>query len=300
MIQKPEFLQKGDLVYIVSPASPIQDNHIRVAKELLSSWGLRVHVSEYAYARSGVFAGTDEQRLHDLQTALDNPDCKAILCSRGGYGSIRIASCLDFTAYMQNPKWIIGFSDITVLLARCNALDIASVHALMAKNVPTAHPSSLESLRQLLFGSVQTIEIQPSAYNIPGQVTGEIVGGNLSVLYSMRGIPFEFDYTNKILFIEDLHEYLYHIDRIMQNFKLSGIFDTISGLVVGHMSNMKQGADPHKDSLEEIILSAVTEYSIPVCFSAPIGHEPKNMAIMIGGTYSLDITPEKVRLEYYR
>lgn len=290
MVQIPDFLEKGDTVAIISPSGPIEGLFLDNASTILQSWGLQVIIGKNAALRSGVFAGTDDQRLQDFQEAINNPEIKAIFCSRGGYGAIRIVDSIDFSLFIQKQKWIIGFSDITVFHAKLSKLGVASIHGAMPKTFSTVSAESLESLKQMLFGTILPIEWNTTPFNKPGTCTGKLVGGNLSMLYSMRGLQLEFDYTDSILFIEDLNEYLYHIDRIMQNLKLSGILGSIKGLVVGTMSGMKNGVDEYGGSVESIILEVVKEYSYPVCFNFPAGHESQNMAIIMGIDYSLEVS----------
>lgn len=297
MNKKPAFLQKGDTVHIVSPASPIDQSYILSAIERLSSWGLHVTLGKSVIASHGVFAGTDSQRFQDLQDALNNPDIRAIFCARGGYGSIRIVGELDFSQFVQSPKWIVGFSDITALHARVCNERFMSIHAAMPKNFDVVDAESMDSLHAMLFGISNGLLESKSVYNKIGNTRGTLVGGNLSVLYSMRAVPFEYSYANTILCIEDLNEYRYHIDRMMQNLKVSGVLASLSGLVVGEMLDMKQGADPHKFEVEEIILDAVKDYSYPVCFAMPFGHGTRNRALCIGNTYLLSVQSHMATLQ---
>jgi len=212
MNKKPAFLQKGDKVHIISPASPIDKSYILSAIERLSSWGLHVTLGKSVTASYGVFAGTDSQRFHDLQEALNNPEVRAIFCARGGYGSIRIVGDLDFSQFIQSPKWIVGFSDITALHARVYNAGFMSIHAAMPKNFDKVDVESLDSLYAMLFGISSGLLESNSVYNKIGNTRGTLVGGNLSVLYSMRAVPFEYSYANATLCIVDLNEYRYHID----------------------------------------------------------------------------------------
>lgn len=293
----PQFLQTGDTVAIVSPSGPIDSSYIEKGKEILESWGLRVWTAPHVCARHGVFAGTDEERTADMQTTLNNPEIRAIFCSRGGYGAIRIVEQLDFTMFLQNPKWIVGFSDITVFHSKLSSLGIGSIHGAMPKNFETIHAQSLQSLQNIIFGKQEAIEWQASNYNKTGLAQGKLVGGNLSVLYSIRGLSLEYDYRNTILFIEDLNEYVYHIDRIMQNFKLSGVLSQLAGLIVGGMTNMKNGVDKYSASIEELILDACKDYNFPVAFDFPSGHGAENEAFVVGQTYSLNVEKEKAKLK---
>jgi muramoyltetrapeptide carboxypeptidase len=285
----PQFLRTGDTVAIVSPSGSIDTSYIEKGKEVLESWGLRVWKAPHVCARYGVFAGSDEERAADMQAALDTPEIRAIFCSRGGYGAIRIVEKLNYTHFVQNPKWIIGFSDITVFHSKISTLTVASIHGAMPKNFETIHAQSLQSLHNVLFGVQKTVEWQSNNYNKQGKAQGRLVGGNLSVLYSIRGLSLEYDYRGAILFIEDLNEYLYHIDRMMQNFKLSGILSQLSGLIVGGMTNMKNGTDEYGTSIETIILDVCTDYDFPIAFNFPSGHGADNEAFVVGATYTLNV-----------
>lgn len=292
----PQFLQAGDTVAIVSPSGSIDSSYIERGKEILKSWGLQVCTTPHVCARSGVFAGTDEERIADMQIVLNNHKIRAIFCSRGGYGAIRIVEKLDYTQFLQNPKWIIGFSDITVFHSKMNTLGIASIHGAMPKNFETIHAQSLQSLQNIIFGEQKTIEWCAHNCNKQGSAQGTVIGGNLSVLYSIRGLSLEYDYHNAILFIEDLNEYVYHIDRMLQNFKLSGIFSQLSGLIVGGMTDMKNGVDTYGSSIEELILDICKEYNFPIAFNFPSGHGADNEAFIVGQTYSLCVENEKAVL----
>ncbi len=289
MLILPQFLQTGDLVAIVSPSGPIDVSYIERGVAILESWGLQVWTASHVCACSEVFAGTDEERTADMQVALDNPKVRAIFCSRGGYGAIRIVEQLDYTAFLKNPKWIIGFSDITVFHSKINTLGVATIHGAMLKNFESVTAESLQSLRNLLFGEQQTTVWQVNVCNKQGKAHGTLVGGNLSVLYSIRGLPLEYDYRGAILFIEDLNEYVYHIDRMMQNLKLSGILSQLSGLIVGGMTDMKQGVDEYNVSIEELILNVCKDYNFPVAFNFPSGHGAENEAFVMGETYVLNV-----------
>lgn len=293
----PDFLQKRDTVGIVAPSGPIKQDALDFAIKTLHEWGLQVKIGEHVFDKDGVFAGTDEVRASDFQEMIDDDNVKAIICARGGYGAIRIVDLIDFSSLMLHPKWIIGFSDITVLHARLQSLDIQSIHGAMAKGFSSVTDASLQSLHDTLFGSHTTYKIPRNTYNRCGSCSGTLVGGNLSMLYSMRGVDFEYDYNDKILFIEDLNEYYYHIDRMMQNLKHSGILSNIAGLIVGTMSGMKNGLDEFNGSIEDIILNAVGDSDYPVIFDFPAGHEEENQALIIGSTYRLNCTKRSVSLK---
>lgn len=283
-------MEEGDTIAIVSPSGPIKSDSLDFAIETINSWGLKASIGKHAFDKYGVFAGTDADRAADFQKALNDKKVKAILCARGGYGAIRIVDLLDFSKFLKHPKWIVGFSDITVLHAKLQSLGIESIHGTMAKSFSAVTEKSLKSLHDTLFGKYsQTLKSTKSKFNRAGKCKGELIGGNLSMLYSMRGVPFEYDYTGKILFIEDLNEYLYHIDRMIQNLKHSGILSRINGLVVGTMSGMKNGVDEYAGSIEEIILDAVSEYNYPVMFDFPSGHEAENHAMIFGAQHKMNV-----------
>ncbi len=296
MMRKPDFLQKGDIVAIVSPSGPVSKGSLDFAINTLQSWGLQVKLGKHVYDSCGVFAGKDEDRASDIQKAINDKKVKAIICARGGYGAIRVVDSIDYTALQKQPKWFVGFSDITVFHEKLHSLGIQSLHGAMAKSFPNVTPESIQSLHDCLFGKSNAIQIQSNQFNKQGSCKGELIGGNLSMIYSLRGVPFEYDYTGKILFIEDLNEYYYHIDRMMQNLLHSGVLSKISGLIVGTMSGMRNGTDTFDGSIEDIILSATKDYTIPVVFDFPSGHEEKNQALIFGETYELKATKRKVKL----
>lgn len=287
---RPDFLKEGDCIAIVSPSGPIHDTDLDFAIETLHSWGLHVKIGKHAFDRYGVFAGSDKDRASDVQEALNDKNTKAILCARGGYGAIRIIESLDFNKFLRNPKWFVGFSDITVFHEKIHSLGIQTIHGTMAKGFSSVTSESIRSLKNILFGKKSNkIKQTASQFNREGKCKGELIGGNLSMIYSMRGLPFEYDYNNKILFIEDLNEYLYHIDRMIQNLHHSGILAKLSGLAVGTMSGMKNGVDEYAGTIENIILEAVKDYDYPVMFDVPSGHEKENHAMIFGQEYTLTV-----------
>ncbi|MDR2963032.1 MAG: LD-carboxypeptidase [Bacteroidales bacterium] len=297
MTTLPAFLQQGNRVAIVSPSGPIDNSYIERAVEILERWGLQVWIAPHVCAHCGVFAGTDTERAADMQAAFNNPEIRAIFCSRGGYGAIRIVETLDYTQFLQNPKWLIGFSDITVFHSKLNTLGVASIHGAMPKNFEKITEKSLQSLHNVLFGKENTITWQANERNKRGTAQGRLVGGNLSILYSIRGLSLEYNYRNAILFIEDLNEYVYHIDRMLQNLKLSGILAHLSGLIVGGMTDMKQGADTFGITIEELILDICKDYSFPIAFNFPSGHGAQNKAFVVGEEYFLTVGGNECKVE---
>ncbi|MEA4850564.1 MAG: LD-carboxypeptidase [Paludibacter sp.] len=295
----PSFLRAGDNIHIVSPSGAIQPGFIDGATKLLSSWGLKVTEGKYARTEYGRFAGTKDERVADLQQALDDPNVKAILCSRGGYGLAQIIDKIDFSSFAKSPKWLIGFSDITILHNAITALGIASMHGIMTKYLTELPEESdqITSFKNLLFGTPSNFSIKPEAENRLGQAEGKLIGGNLSVMMGMRSTPFDLDFNNNILFIEDVGEKPYQIDRMMQSLRLSGVLKQISGLVVGQFSDYDE--DPlMMQSVAEIILAAVSEYDYPVCFNFPAGHVDYNLSFVLGEQAELFVETDKVHLNY--
>ncbi len=292
-------LKKEDKIAIVSTARKIDVEALEYAKEVLRSWSLQVVESPNLRAEYHQFCGTDKQRRFDLQWAIDNPEIKAILCFRGGYGTVRILDKIDFSKLKQNPKPIIGYSDVTALHNAVNKkVGIPTIHATMPVNFKENSQASLSTLKQAMFGEKYSIEIPSDKRNRVGTTTGEIVGGNLSVLYSLSGTKFDIDTKDKILFIEDLDEYLYHIDRMMWNLKLSGKLSELKGLIVGGMTDMHDNTIPFGKIAEEIIMEAVQEYDYPVCFNFPAGHLDDNRALVLNQNCSLAVSNEKTRLNF--
>ena len=241
-------------------------------------------------------AGTDEQRAADFQTQMDNPNIKAIWCMRGGYGTVRMIDLLDFTKFKQNPKWIVGFSDVTVIHSYLNTINIASIHAAMPITVARASAESIETLRKSLFGESLEYQLPFDPANRLGTAKGELVGGNLSILYSMMGSNAQIDCKGKILFIEDLDEYLYHVDRMMMSLKRCGCFDGLKALVVGTMTKMNDNDIPWGKNANQIIEDVVKNYSFPVLYNFPAGHFRDNRALILGKQVSLDLNATTSKL----
>ena len=291
----PRFLKQNDKVVILSPSGKIEAQWVEGLKEVLESYGLLVSVAEHALCENGRFAGTDEERIKDLQEAIDDQDVRAIFCSRGGYGLARIIDKIDFSALESDAKWIVGFSDITVLHNALSKVGVASIHGIMAKHI-TLKAEGLENLMSMLFGTEVSYEISAHELNKIGEASGELVGGNLSVLYGLRGTPFDIDYRGKILFIEDLGERLYHIDRMVQNLRLGGVFEQIVGLVVGQFTDIDED-DSFFGGVYGVIRDAVKDYNIPVCFNFPAGHVDNNQPLKMGANYKLEVLKDKTILK---
>lgn len=295
----PPFLRPGDQIRILSPSGTINPVFIDGATAVLQSWGLEVSEGKFARGAYGRFGGTKEQRIADLQEALDDCGVKAILCSRGGYGLAQIIDSIDFGNFVQSPKWLIGFSDITVLHNAISKINFASIHAIMAKHL-TELPANSEqvlSLKNTLFGKLPNYEVQPHELNRYGECNGKIIGGNLSVFSALRGTPFDLEYDGNILFIEDIAENPYHIDRMLQNLRMSGALAKLSGLIVGQFSDCEEDASM-KQTISEIIFSAVGKHHYPVCFNFPAGHVDYNLSLIMGSMASLQVGHTGVLLRY--
>jgi len=239
-------------------------------------------------------------RAQDFQHALDNPHIKAIWCARGGYGTIRMVDLLNFTQFIQQPKWLIGFSDVTVLHSHINKLQIPTIHGQMCLEIEKKSQASRDTLHHLLFHENPAINysFESSPLSRNGRATGTLVGGNLSVLYSILDSPSQVDWHGKVLFIEDLDEMLYHIDRMMQNLKRSGRLKNLAGLIVGGMSEMRDNTISFGKTAHEIIFETVQEYQYPVCFNFPAGHIQDNRALVFGKKVTLEVSPNQVRVSY--
>jgi muramoyltetrapeptide carboxypeptidase len=297
---QPPFLHEGDAVGIISPSFCIDENILLEAVQYLENWGLRVRIGKNASKREGPFAGSDEERLFDVQEMTDDSQIKAVLCSRGGYGLSKIIDKVDFSALIKNPKWYSGFSDITVLHTWLNEVcGIMSIHGEMPLNFNNTLKTAdtFSSLKHALFGETIFHEWEGPVYR-PADVTAEVTGGNLSLLFSLRGTKADPTTHGKILFIEDVGEYYYHIDRMMTSFKLSGHLENLSALIVGGMNKITDIKIPWGKSIEETILGAVKEYDYPVLFNFPAGHIPDNRAFYIGKTAKIEIKGNSVQLQY--
>ena len=298
---RPRYLRKGDTVGITAPAGCLKRKEIDPAVELIRSWGLNVVFGKHVLSKRHSFAGTDNQRAEDLQQMLDDRSVNAIICARGGYGTIRIINNIKFGHFLKHPKWIAGYSDITILhgaLQQC--LGVESIHGAMPRVVPPELPDvvSFDSLRAMLFGEISEYTLQPHKMNISGTAGGTLVGGNLSVLYSISGTCYDPDTYGKILFIEDLGEYLYHIDRMMMNLKLRGKLEHLSGLIVGDMLNMKGSASGFTKPAYKIIREAVAPYGYPVMFNFPAGHSHPNLALPMGREVVLEVGRDRCKLSF--
>lgn len=289
----PAYLKPGDKVGIIATARKVSFDEVSPAVRVFESWGLVVELGKYLFEVDNQYAGSDELRLADLQQMLDNPEIKAVICARGGYGTVRIIDRLDFAAFVARPKWIAGYSDITVLHSHIHRhFSIETLHATMPLNFPVdgSHSASVEALRKCLFGEAPDYKVEPGLLSRKGHAQGRVVGGNLSILCSLSGTPSDIETEGKILFIEDLDEYLYHIDRMMLNLKRSGKLEQLAGLVIGGMTQMRDNAVPFGKTAEEIISDAVSNYKYPVLFGFPVGHQEENMPLIMGRDAVLDVS----------
>ena len=249
----PPFLKAGDTVALVCTARKFSKEAAQPAIELLESWGLKAKLGHTIGLDNFQLGGTDKERATDFQSQLDDENVKAIWCARGGYGTVRIIDSLDFSNFKKQPKWIMGFSDVTVLHSQLNLERVASLHSIMPFTVPNAPEEVKETLRKALFGDVISYTFPSKSYDIKGIASGELVGGNISILYSLLGSKSAIDTKDKILFIEDLDEYLYHIDRMLYNLKRNGYFENVKGIIVGSMADMHDNEIPFGQNEVQII-----------------------------------------------
>jgi len=295
---RPNYLQKGDTVAIVSTARKVSKKELLPALAILKNWKLNVVIGNSIEAEEQQFAGNDKLRASDFQEMLDNPKIKAIWCARGGYGTIRMLDLLDFSNFKNNPKWIIGYSDVTVLHSHLHQLGFETLHAQMPVSIETKTAACIQSLKNSLFGNNNIIIIPSEASNVTGNTKGVVVGGNLSMLYSLCGSSSSISTKGKILFIEDLDEYLYHIDRMLQNLKRNGMLDQLEGLIIGGMTQIHDNDIPFGQSTEEIILSICNDYNYPIVFNFPAGHIDDNRALILGRKAELIISKTETILTF--
>ena len=286
----PPYLQKGDTVAILATARKHIVKSMQPTIDLLESWGLHVVIGKSIGLEENQLAGTDAQRAADLQEQLDNPNIKAIWCARGGYGTVRVVDLIDFTQFKKHPKWLVGFSDVTVLHNHLNTMGYKSIHGIMPISLAKATPEAIETLRLSLFGQPLQYAIDSHPMNRLGKASGELVGGNLSILYSLLGSPSAIDCKDKILYIEDLDEYLYHIDRMMMNLKRNGCLESLKGIIVGSMTDMKDNDIPWGKNALEIVQDVTKKYDIPMIFNFPAGHIHDNRALILGSNVTLEVT----------
>lgn len=297
----PPYLKKGDTIGITCPSGYMEAAKAQTCIHTLQSWGYEVMVGKTLGSKSKTyFSGSDEERCNEMQAMLDNPEIKAILCGRGGYGLSRIIDSLDFTLFKKYPKWIIGFSDITVLLAHLHRqLNIASLHAPMAAafNNRGAEKPYVQSLRRALKGVKTNYSCKSHAFNRIGICSGELIGGNLAMIAHLVGSKSAYQTKNKILFIEDVGEYIYNIDRMMIQLKRAGMLDQLSGLIIGKFTDTKPTVRPFGQKVYQLIQAHLADYDYPVSYEFPVSHETENYALKVGVMHQLRITPKNVSLK---
>ncbi|WP_458628059.1 S66 peptidase family protein [Winogradskyella sp. PC D3.3] len=300
---QPPYLKAGDTVAIVAPSGILKnrEGEVQQAVALLKSWGLHAVVGKHVFSKANHFAGTDAERCEDMQNAMDDPKISAIWCARGGYGTVRILDKLNYTAFNKKPKWIIGYSDITALHNQVHNEGFQSLHALMCVSLTkdlNDIKETVATFKSALFGEPTDYTLKGSKYNRVGETSGELVGGNLTMLHTMLGSKESIDTSGKILFIEEIGEYKYHIDRMLQSMKRAGYFDNLNGLVVGDMSKMRKNTTLWGTSVEQLILDALADYDFPIAFNVPAGHEKDNRALVLGRTVDLKVEKKGSKLSF--
>lgn len=297
-LKQPPYLQSGDTVAIVAPSGILKNRtgEIERAKTLLKSWGLHAVVGKHVFNQGHHFAGTDDERCEDFQDALDNPKISAIWCARGGYGAVRILDKLDYSKFKMNPKWIIGYSDITALHNQVHILGFQSIHAMMCTSLQDDTETIKETIstfKKAIFGTPLTYTLAGSKYNKQGNVTAPVTGGNLTILHTMLGSDTSINTSGKILFIEEIGEYKYHIDRMLQSLKRAGYFDNCKGVIIGDFTKIKKNTTPWGTSIEQLILNVLKDYDFPVAFGMHAGHAKDNKALILGK--SVDLTVNNIQ-----
>jgi muramoyltetrapeptide carboxypeptidase len=300
---KPDYLKSGDTIAIIAPSGVLNNRNqaIENAKKLIVEWGLVPIIGKNIYKKNYHFAGNDKQRLEDLQWAFDHENIKAIWCARGGYGSIRIIDQLSFDQFKKYPKWLIGYSDITVLHNKLNNLGFETIHGMMAVNMEEKQKEineSIESLKNCLFGKLKSYHINNNKYNRIGKSSGILVGGNLTLLASQLGSSSEIDTKDKILFIEEIGEYKYHIDRMLQSLKRAGFFDNCNGVLIGDMSEIKINSPSWGSSVNELIYDVLKPYKFPISFGIQSGHLKHNESLIFGRNIDLDVKASKTIISF--
>jgi muramoyltetrapeptide carboxypeptidase len=294
----PPFLKAGDTVALVCTARKFFPEDAKPAIDLLESWGLNVKLGSTIGLDNFQLGGTDSERAADFQAQLEDENVKAIWCARGGYGTVRIIDSLDFSKFKKHPKWIMGFSDVTVLHSQLNVECVASLHSIMPFTVPTAPEEVKDTLRKALFGETISYTIPSKSYDVNGTASGELVGGNISILYSLLGSKSAIDTKDKILFIEDLDEYLYHIDRMMYNLKRNGYFENVKGIIVGSMTDMHDNEIPFGQNEVQIITEIAKDLSIPIAFQFPAGHQKDNRTLILGQQVAFEVNEKEIKLKF--
>jgi len=288
-------LKKGDAVALISTARKVSLSELDFAINKIKSWGLNVCFGKNLFKQDHQFAGTIKERAEDLQWALDDVNIKAIFFARGGYGSVHVVDSVDWQTFTTNPKWLIGFSDITVFHSHVHqCFNIPTLHAAMPITYLKNTDGAIKNIRDILFGEKVAYKFEGHSFNKNGKVKANIVGGNLSILYSLLGSKSQLNTDGKILFLEDLDEYLYHIDRMMQALKRAGMLENLSGLMIGGMNRMNDNTIPFGKTAEEIIRDVVSEYTYPVAFNIPAGHINENLPLLFGKKVNFSVATNQV------
>lgn len=305
---KPEFLKQNDKIAIVAPSGRISPEEIQEGLNLIKSWGLIPVLGKNLfedYYNGYHFAGTDEQRISDFQEALDNDEIKAIWCARGGYGAVKLLDNLKWNKFLTNPKWIIGYSDITAIHNHVNNFEIQTIHGITTKKLNTEYnEETFLTLEKALLGQELNYEIPAHPFNQKGKVKGKLVGGNLSIIYSLAGSNSFINGENSILFIEDWNENWYHIDRMMMNLKRSGLLSQIKGVIAGSFTKMDietENPEFHSNfdqTTYEVIQKIMNEFEIPIAYQFPAGHIGDNRALIFGSEVSLEVNENLVNLNF--
>ena len=297
-MKTPEYLKKGDSIGVISTARKISKEELEASLKFIENWGFNIVFGKSIGAEDEQFAGNDNLRAADLQKMLDDPEIKAIWCAKGGYGTVRIIDKIDFSNFIKRPKWVIGYSDVTVLHSHIHNLGIETLHAQMVSGLETKTKETSDSLLDVLLGKDYEITYKTlNSLNRAGSSKGELIGGNLSMLYSLCGSNSTINTEGKILFIEDLDEYLYHIDRMIMNLKRNGMFENLAGLIVGGMTEMNDNTIPFGKTAEEIIWGTVKDFDFPVCFNFPAGHVEDNRALIIGREVELNVQDSGISVQ---
>jgi muramoyltetrapeptide carboxypeptidase len=302
----PAFLKAGDIIGITAPAGYITSEEIRSAVQKMESWGYKIKIGETIDKRDFTFGGTDEERTKDFQQMLDDPKIKAIMCARGGYGVVRIIDKLNWEKFKAKPKWIIGFSDVTVFHSHLNKnFGIASIHSKMCNSFPDdwslAEPIQIETIEAIqlaLSGKKMKYTVTPNPQNKLGTADGVLIGGNLKMLETLAGTKSDINTAGKILFVEDTGEYMYSVDRMFWNLKRTGKLSQLKGLIVGGFKiKVDEDSDDFGKTLQDVVLEKVKAYHYPVCFDFPVGHQRNNYALKCGVKHRLEIKNENVSLK---
>lgn len=295
VLVQPPYLKRGDTIALLAPAGILRNKKEVISKAILKveSWGLHVKVGVNMYNQNHHFAGTDAQRMSDFQAALDNPSIKAIWTARGGYGTVRILDGLDYTKFKQHPKWIIGYSDITALHNQIHNLGFETIHGMMAINFgskPEAIEETIATFKKAIFGDALAYEVPANSYNKTGTAKGQLVGGNLTLLQGMLGSETSIDTRDKILFIEEVGEYVYHVDRMLQSLKRAGYFKHVKGIIMGDISRIRKNPTPYGKTVQQVVLDNLEGLNIPISFGMPAGHKDRNVALIFGRNVTLSVS----------